>query len=373
MTLIIFLVACKGQEESAVLTDPAEASEVSVRITKAQFEANRMELDTLTTLSLPEVISVTGRIDVPPQSVASISAIYGGYIKDIPYLEGDRVRKGQALVTLENPEFISIQQSYLETKEQLGFLKSEFERQETLIEENITSQKNFLKAESNYKSAAARLEGLRKQLQMLSLSPERVEAGTITSAIRLYAPIDGNISEVRGTKGMYVSPTTEILEIINTDHIHLELNVFEKDIMKLVTGQEILFQVPEISKERYRGEVYLIGTDITENRTIKVHGHLKNESVIQFIRGMFVEAEILAGSNSSGQTGIFSVPEHAVIEIEDQHFLLQLESRDDQAYRFKKVPVVLGKSGAGYVEISADGLSSGDKILVRGAYEVMPQ
>jgi cobalt-zinc-cadmium efflux system membrane fusion protein len=358
----------KSQAESA---DDASAKETTVYITRDQFDANGMQLDSVSSRTLPEVISVSGMIDVPPQSVASISAIHGGYIKDIPYLEGDKVRKGQALVTLENPEFIEIQQQYLETKEQLDYLRSEYERQKTLIEENITSQKNFLKAESAYKSAVARSEGLRKQLSLLSISPKRVEEGIISSTARLYAPIDGNISEVHGTKGMYVSPTTEILQIINTDHIHLELNVFEKDILKLQKEQEIRFQVPEISKNVFKGEVYLIGTDIEPNRTIKVHGHLKNEAGVRFLRGMFVEAQILV-SDDQGTISL-TVPETALVEQEERYFILKLESQDDQGYRLEKVAVQAGASSGGFVAIVSENISAQDQILAKGAYEAMPE
>ncbi|MBT8254929.1 MAG: efflux RND transporter periplasmic adaptor subunit [Bacteroidia bacterium] len=371
--LILLTFGCKGQDKSdSENSDPVQDAGMSVRITSEQFNANNMRLDTLSFRSVTQAIAVSGRIDVPPQSVASLSAIHGGYIKDIPFLEGDAVRKGQALVTLENPEFIQIQQQYLETSEQLGYLKSEYERQETLIKENITSQKNFLKAESAYKSAVARSEGLRKQLLMLSISPKQVEAGSISSTARLYAPIDGKISEVHGTKGMYVSPTTEILEIINTDHIHLELNVFEKDILKLRKGQEIRFQLPETSDQTYLGEVYLIGTDIDPNRTIKVHGHLKDESGVQFLRGMFVEAEILV-SGDEGLERSLTVPETALVEQEGHYYLLKLESRDDKGYSFLKEEVTPGKSSGGYVAITATDLKAKDQILVQGAYDAMPQ
>lgn len=67
----------------------------------------------------------------------------GGYIKNSPLLVGDKVRKGQMVVTLENTEFVTLQQEYMEITEELTFLKSEFERQRALIAENITSQKNF--------------------------------------------------------------------------------------------------------------------------------------------------------------------------------------------------------------------------------------
>jgi len=55
----------------------------------------------------------------------------------------------------------------------------------------------------------------------------------MVSETTIYAPIDGSITKVNVSKGMYVSPSDEIMEIINTDHIHLELSVFEKDIMKI--------------------------------------------------------------------------------------------------------------------------------------------
>ncbi len=371
--LILLSSGCKGQDKNESENGfPAEDTGISVQITSEQFDANGMQLDTISFRSVPQAITVSGRIDVPPQSVASLSAIHGGYIKDIPYLEGDAVRKGQALVTLENPEFIEIQQQYLETAEQLAYLKSEYERQETLIKENITSQKNFLKAESAYKSAVARSEGLKKQLLMLSISPKQVEAGKISSTARLYAPIDGKISEVHGTRGMYVSPTTEILEIINTDHIHLELSVFEKDILKLRKGQEIRFKLPETSAQTYMGEVYLIGTDIDQNRTIKVHGHLKDESGVQFLRGMFVEAEILV-SGDEGLEKSLTVPETALVEQESRYYLLKLESRDGQGYSFIKTEITPGKSSGGFVAISSTGLKAKDQILVQGAYDVMPR
>ena len=64
---------------------------------------------------------------------------------------GDKVTKGQALLTLQNTEFLDIQKEYLEVAEQINYLKSEYERQKTLYDEKISSQKNYLKAESDYR------------------------------------------------------------------------------------------------------------------------------------------------------------------------------------------------------------------------------
>ncbi len=63
---------------------------------------------------------------------------------------------------------------------------------------------------------------------MLNIYPARVEKGNITSIINIYAPISGSITKVNVSKGTYVSPTTSILEIIDNDHIHLELSFLKK-------------------------------------------------------------------------------------------------------------------------------------------------
>ncbi|WP_297764440.1 efflux RND transporter periplasmic adaptor subunit [uncultured Muriicola sp.] len=181
-----------------------------------------------------ETVKATGIIEVPPQNKAVVSAFIGGYIKDTPLLIGDEIKKGQSLLTIENPEFVTLQQNYLETRQQLSFLKAEYERQKQLIAENISSQKSFLKAESDYKGKLALYNGLKHKLKMLNFSIEKVEEGDIRSVATIYAPIFGSITKMNVSKGMYVSPSDEILEITDNDHIHLELSVFEKDIMKLL-------------------------------------------------------------------------------------------------------------------------------------------
>ena len=85
-------------------------------------------------------------IDVPPENRASVTAFMGGFVKKTPLLVGDRVKKGQLLVVLENQEFVQMQQDYLEVFNQLDYLKAEFERNQTLFKEKIASQKNFLQA-----------------------------------------------------------------------------------------------------------------------------------------------------------------------------------------------------------------------------------
>ena len=227
----LLLLSC-GKKKNTPVESP-EIENALIRVTKSQFRQNDMALGTIQEKTFPEVISANGVIDVPPENRVVVSAVMGGYIKKIPLIVGDRVKKGQLLAVLENPGFVQLQQQYLEVKEQLSYLKSEYERHKILLAEKISSEKNYLKTESDYKTAMARFKGLGKQLGLLNISVAEVEQGNITTTVALHAPISGNVTQVLVSKGAFISPASPILEIIDHSHIHLELSVFERDIMNI--------------------------------------------------------------------------------------------------------------------------------------------
>lgn len=366
--VILILNACGRSEKSAPsASGDGIVQNDLIRVTASQFDQGGMKLGKLREIVFNDEIQVTGKIDVPPQNKAVVSIPLGGYVTNTTLLIGDRVKKGQVLLTLENPEFIRLQQNYLETKEKLSYLKAEYERHQTLYQENITSEKNFLKAESEYKTNMARYNGLKQQLGLLHISSEQVDAGNITAQTYLYAPIDGSISKMNITKGAYISPATEILEIINTDHIHLELSVFEKDILPLKEGQSIVFSTPEASDKLHRGNVHRIGSSIDENRRVLVHGHIEETSEFNFISGMFVNAEIIINARSQS-----ALPETAVVEAAERNFVLKLMSKTENEYVFKPLEVEVYDTESGFVAIGPDELvNPQDEFLTAGGFALI--
>jgi cobalt-zinc-cadmium efflux system membrane fusion protein len=369
LSLSFLLWNCGDKNKPTTDTESVkkEMMDGRIHITQAQFEKSNMILGSLEEKSFPKIITVNGMIDVPPENRAVVNASMGGYIKTTPLLTGNKVRKGQVLVTIENPEFVGLQQEYMEVHEQLTYLKAEYERQKTMTEENITSEKSYLKAESDYKIAVARHTGLGKQLRMLNISPSNVEQGTISSVATIYAPISGSITKVNVNKGTYVSPATSILEIIDNEHIHLELSVFEKDIMKVKKGQKIEFKIPEASADRFKAEVHLVGTAIEENRTIKVHGHLENESGNNFLTGMFVEANIVTDSDTAK-----ALPNEAIVVVDEISYILVLDKKEGDTYYFNKQEVSIKNSHGGYTKIvNLDARKETNKILTKGAFNIL--
>ena len=361
----MLLVACGNNKTKEQLEETPKDTDDLV-ISKQQFEGEQMALGTISEHDFNVIIKASGVIDVPTTNQSNVSTFVGGYVTKTPLLIGDEVKKGQFLVSLESTEYIEIQQQYMELAQQLNYLKSEFTRQNTLFDEKITSEKNFLKSESDYKSTLARYNGLKKKLQMMNINPASVENGTITSSINLYAPIDGFVTKVHVSNGTYVSPADVILEIIDTDHIHLELSVFEKDILKIKKDQKIDFKIPEASDSIYKAEVHLVGTTIDPiSRRVTVHGHMDDDHT-GFIVGMFAEAEIIIGSSKG-----MALPKTAIIQVENDYFALVVESETANEYHVKKVKLNIGLQTEDVVEILNAESLKGKKIVVNGTYMLL--
>jgi cobalt-zinc-cadmium efflux system membrane fusion protein len=363
LALTTILIGCK--ETKTEDTSPKEDS--LIHVTEAQFKSVGMLVENPKEQDFDVSIKTSGKIDVPPQNRAQVTTFIGGYVKSTTLLVGDKVRKGQALVTLESAEYLDIQKEYLEVAEQIKYLKSEFERQKTLFDEKISSQKNYLKAESEYRRAKGMYQSLREKLLLLKINPTNVEKGKLTSTVTISSPISGDIVVMNANVGMYIATSDVILEIVDTQHLHLELAVFEKDILKVKIGQRINFSVPESSKEVFPAEVHLVGKSIEGNdRTINIHGHLDESIKQKLLTGMFVEASIIIGTKNG-----LALPFDALISENNKNYVLLLISNKNNTYSFKKVAVRIGEKNSSFVEILANSqINASSKILVKGAFDI---
>lgn len=358
----LFLTACKQEVAKEEVAN--KVNEIS--ISKEQFSTMKMEIGTPNEQDFTIGVKASGKIDVPPENRVKITSFLGGYIKSTHLLIGDKIKKGQALVTLENTEFIDIQKDFLEVAEQISYLKAEYERQKTLYDEKITSQKNYLKAESDYKRTNGMYQSLKKKLQVLNISPAEVLKGNLTSIITIYAPIAGDVTVMNANVGMFMAPSDVILEIVDTDHLHVELVVFEKDILQVKEGQNILFTVPQASKEVFKAKVVLVGKSIEgNNRTIMIHGHLDDSIKQRLLTGMFVEATILTASKKG-----LAIPSDALISENNKNYVL-VKNSSGTNYTFQRTEVKVGEKTSDSIEILENKkINTNTEILTKGVFDI---
>lgn len=364
---ITMIVSCSSPDEQQGNLDTSAAANTNISVSQKQFDTGGMKLGKLTKRELSTTVSSRGYIDVPPANRAAVSPYFGGYVTKIDVLPGQEVKKGELLFVLQNPDYLKTQQAYIEVKEQLAYLKIDFDRQQTLADEQIASQKNFKKAESDYRVMLAKFKGLEQQLKLMNISIDRLERGDVTSTIAIYAPISGFITKVNTMKSAFIHPSDVALEIVNTDHIHLELKVFEKDAMQIQVNQPIRFSAIESSSESYLGEVHMVGKSIDqENRTVDIHGHIMEKDAAKFIPGMYVEAAIEVSKKEA-----FCLPESAIIELDNTNYILvQIKSASDMM-QFTQQQVIVGKRYGEWLEIENTEDLKDKVILVKGAFALI--
>lgn len=364
---ILLLNSCGGNRQAEGSREQPEETSL-IEVTREQFRSMKMEMSPLREKEFDSVIKASGRITVPPKSRAKVTPYIGGYVKSVSLLAGDKVVKGQPLLTLESPEYIDMQRDYLEIAGQMEYFKSEYERQKMLFNEKISSQKKYLEAESEYKKAKAEYESLRRKLDMLNINPSQVEKGEFVHVITVYAPISGDIAVINASMGMAVSPLDVIMEIIDVNTIHLELAVFEKDVFSLNKGQKVNFTIPQVNTEAFEAEVSVIGTSVLGNeRVVNVYASLDEATKRKLLYGMFVEAQLITTSRNA-----LSVPFDAIVTEESNSFLLVLDAEDEERYVFRKTLIKTGERSDDFMEVFPDdNINTDANVLIKGVYDIM--
>jgi len=377
---LTLLISCGGKTTEAPATkDSHSEEENTVEFTEAQYKTAGIELGEVENRQISGTIRMNGKLDVPPQQMVSVSAPLGGFLKSTPLLQGSRVSKGQVIAVIENLDFIQLQQDYIEAKNQLEFAKADYARQQDLAKENVNAQKTLQSAKTMFVSWQAKVNGLTAKLKVMNIDLTQLEGGTISSTINLYATINGYVTAVNVNIGKFVNPTDILFEIVDTEHLHAELTVFEKDVTKLKIGQKVRFTLANETKER-TATVYLLGREIGNDRAIRIHCHIDKEDT-NLLPGMYLKAIVETGGSL-----VTALPNEAIIDFqgkkyifyqlnEQPHSALKDENTEQHAneFHFVMMEVQIGNSEAGYTEVilPPDFSTDANQVVVKNAYAIL--
>jgi membrane fusion protein, heavy metal efflux system len=363
--VLITMLSCNSKTEAAKEETKTEDKALVV-LNKEQFKIAEITLGDFEMKNLSGAIKVNGMLDVPPQNLISISPPIGAFLKSTEMLQGMKVSKGQVIAVMQNADFIQMQQDYMEAKSQLEFLEADYKRQGELAKDNVNSKKTFLQAKTLYQSMLAKVNGLKAKLNLLNINIGQIELGQFQNTITMYAPISGYVTQVNVNIGMYVNPTDVMFKIVDTEHLHAELTVFEKDVPQLKIGQKVRFTLANENDERM-ATVYLIGREIQSDRTVRIHCHLDKEDR-ELLPGMYLKAYVEAGTKS-----VAALPEKSVVEFEGKNYIfIEQMANTDDVHTFKMIVVEKGAVEMEYVEIKPiDAVPLGAKIVINGAYDIL--
>ncbi|QIL42294.1 efflux RND transporter periplasmic adaptor subunit [Pedobacter sp. HDW13] len=357
-----FCLACGGKkqeaEESSVKQENAVAPD-QVSLTNAQLNNAGIVIGSPETKSMYKTLNVNGVVDVPPENIYSVSVPMGGYISKMNLIPGMLVKKGSVLASVEDQQYIQLQQDFLTAKNRLKFSEADYVRQKMLNQTKATSDKIFQQTESEFNNQKILVSALAEKLRLIGLNPAKLSESNISKTIRIYAPISGYLSKVNINTGKYVNATDVLFELINPSALHVSLTVFEQDAANLKIGQKIVCTTSNNPDKKYFATIHLITPNIESDRSTSVHCDLENFDQ-NLLPGTFLNAAIqLNGAN------VQAVPDDAIVKWENQYYVFAQTAKG----QFKMIGVETGATLAGYTAIKPK--SALQNIVVKNAYAVL--
>ena len=366
MLSLLLLVSC-ANKESKEADQPESAgadsaqTEQMVSISDAQQKSVGIEVGTPAYENISGVLSLQGKIDVPPQSTISLSFPLGGYLKSTSMLPGMHVRKGEVLAELEDMQFIQLQQDYLTAREKLLLAESEFNRQRDLNASKASSDRVFQQARAEMETQRILASALGQKLEVIGIDPANLKADKISKSVSIKSPINGFISKVNVNVGKYTAPTDMLFELVNPNDIHLVLNVFEKDLGALSVGQRVTAFTNGDPTKKFQAEIILITKSLDQDRMAEVHCHFEKYSST-LVPGMFMNGEVSVSNKKA-----LTVPEDALVRWENKFYVFM----DNGSGNFEMKNVTPGVINDGKQQIEASGIDDSTKLVVKNAYALL--
>ncbi|WP_215225717.1 efflux RND transporter periplasmic adaptor subunit [Echinicola shivajiensis] len=372
LIIIVALSACSSgtieNVESNSNSHTEHENDKGVHLSSEQVKALGIEIDSIPKRIISGVVEANGVLEVPPQNEANITAIIGANINNIKVIEGDKVNNGQVLAYVSHPELIQLQIDYQQKWNELKFMNQEFERQRVLYENEVGSGKDFQRIKANLAGLNGSVKGMESQLNLLGISPKMVQEGEILQNIPIKSPISGYIKKVNVKTGQYVSPQFTMFEVVNIEHIHADLMVFEKDIYKVKEGQKVRFKVQTLPEDELYAEVYAVGKSFEEKpKAVHIHAEIENKKGL-LIPGMYVRGQVIT-------EGIleYAVKESAIAKSGEKNYLFTANQTGDE-WNFEPIEVLVTESNEDWKAIQF--LNPDDrnkKFVMNQAYYIMAE
>jgi cobalt-zinc-cadmium efflux system membrane fusion protein len=359
--LTILSISCGNKQNKTAESGSAITNEHLVTLTEAQLKNTSITLGKLKTKNMASILKVSGTIDVPPQNMVSISVPMGGFLKYTKLLPGMHLVKGENIATIEDQQYIQLQQEYLTASSNLKFTELEYNRQKELNASKASSNKAFEQAEANFQNLKINVKSLSEKLKLIGINPDQLNEKNISRSIEIKSPIDGFVSHVNVNIGKYVNPSDVLFELVNPDDIHLNLTIYEKDLDKIFIGQKLMAFTNHKPEIKFPCDIILIGKDLSDERSVEVHCHFdKYDKTL--IPGMFMNAEVEINSNKA-----IVLPDDAIVRFENVNYAFTAKNKNS----FEMVEVKLGNTENGLTEVTMDESHHNSKFVMKGAYNLL--
>lgn len=356
----ILLTQCTSKNTENL--DESQSNNITeVKLSNEELANIELQTDTLQLRSISSVLHFKGKVDVPPQNIYSLSVPLGGYLKYTHLLPGTKIKKGEIIAVMEDPQYIQIQEDYLNTKNLLATAEKNYIRQKELWEQKATSDKIYEQALAEYESYKIKLNALKEKLQLINIQANELTPGKISKTINIYAPFTGYVTQINFSTGKYINPADVLFELVNPEDIHLNIKILEKDLAFIKIGQKVMAYLNNLPEKKHSCEIILINKKVNEDGTIDVHCHFDNYDEM-LIPGTFMQADVMIENQSK-----YVIPSSAVLFFNNKYYVFEKVN----ANTFHLVEVRVGFQNKGFTAIENFEKLKGKEIVIKGAYALL--
>lgn len=292
--MIYLMLALLATSCSSTSEQPASSTGTAETVAQSDADSTQTpEVDGVSgATNVANPPSFNGVIVMPPQNHVTVTLSMGGSVQDIRILPGEYVRKGEIILTLANPAFIELQQSYLDAAAQTEYLAKEYDRQQKLVSGESASLKRMQQSKADYLSMKSRMEAAAAQLALLGTDTTTLNREGIRTYLEVRAPRNGYVTNMDINAGKYYAAGEPVCDVIDKSTPMLQLTAYEKDLGKLLPGNRFTFRVNGMPDTTFTAELISVDQMVDNmNRSIKVYARI-TQACPNFRPGMYVSAQI---------------------------------------------------------------------------------
>lgn len=292
LTAALMMASCSGGNSSDVDSQTSDSVDKSDSV-EIKANADSVGIDGVSSATnVANSPTFNGVIMVSPQQNATVSLTMGGKVHSLKVMPGQAVARGQVIASIDNPEYIDLQQTYLDAFAQTEYLEKEYKRQSDLSANDASSQKKMQQSKAEYLSMHSRLSAAASRLKTLGVNPASVKLNGIQPYLLVKAPINGFVTNLNVNLGKYLDAGEPICDVINKSQPLIQLTVYERELNLMRVGRPVEFRVNGMGKKTFNAQIVSIDQSVdAKDYSIKVYAKVM-ASNSDFRPGMYIRAKL---------------------------------------------------------------------------------
>lgn len=312
--------------------------------------------------ALPATIDLSGEVAHDPDHTAHVVVRAAGRVRDVRFREGERVRAGALLATIESPELARARAAVISTEARARAARQNAARLQSLGSKSLAGAQEVTGASAEAAALEAEAAAARQGLAAFGVGGTARDGNAAVLEVR--SPIAGHVLTRDAVRGQAVEAGHVLALVGDLDRAIFVGRLFEKDLGLVKTGAAAEVRLNAFPQVVFSGAVETVGKQLDPAaRTVTARIAIRNKDDL-LKAGLFGTARV-AAPGGEPKTARLVVPVGAITQIAGRDVVfVRLAPR-----AFELHPVTLGRTAAGKAEI-LEGLREGEEVVVDGVFSL---